>query len=114
MLGGAEHREMYTPLIQNQSLSPRSPVSNKSSSNGDQVVAGEQYLSMVMPDQDMEVTARIGGPKFNKDAFARNQIMGATLLLTGTGLQKSQKSNGAPPSVARAKLASFLPQLPGT
>ena len=40
--------------------------------------------------------------------------MGATLLLTGTGLQKSQKPNGAPPSGARAKLASFLPQLSGT
>ena len=69
---------------------------------------------MVMPDQDMEVTARIGGPKFNKEAFARNHLMGATLLLTGTGLQKSQKSIGAPPSRARAKLAPFLPQLSGT
>ena len=77
-------------------------------------MAGEQYLSMVMPDRDMEVTARVGGPKFNKEAFARNHIMGATLLLTGNGLQKSQKSTGAPPSGARAKLASFLPQLPGT
>ena len=51
---------IFTPLIAGKAIYPSRPASDKSSSNGEQVAAGEQYLSLVMPNEDTEAVLRIG------------------------------------------------------
>ena len=103
--------ELFTPLIAGKALSPSAPATDKSSSNGDQVEAGEQYLSLVMPNEDTEAVLRIGDQRLFKEPVSRSPVLSSTLHRTSNALQKSKQGSPLRPR-PKPKLGSFLPQLP--